>query len=132
MRRSKEASTSADTRLKRRDGSIEEMLSTSNTSEQAERVATCLAGFRPGTCLSDLRFLARAHTSLQPLLKEAEELVELLGPDPGPSVGGQLGRRLLALSDRFLEQAAELGLLSQSTVAELQSDPEDEGAFSPP
>jgi hypothetical protein len=104
------------------------MVSASSTSEQAENVATCLSGFRPGVCLSDLRFLARAHASLQPFLREAEQLVELLGPDPGLSVRGQLGRRLLTLSDQFLEQAAELGLLSPATVAELQSDPEDEGA----
>jgi hypothetical protein len=99
------------------------MLSTSSTNEQAEVVATCLAGFRPGLCLSDLRFLSRANPSLQPLLLEAEELIELVGPEPGLSVRGQVGRRLLALSDRFLDQASELGLLSSDTVAELQSDP---------
>ena len=65
------------------------------------------------------------------MLKEAEQLVELLGPDPGLSVRGHLGRRLLALSDHFLEQAAELGLLSPATVSELQSDPEDEGTTGP-
>ncbi|MCL5108299.1 MAG: hypothetical protein M1401_05465 [Chloroflexi bacterium] len=70
--------------------------------------------------------MARAHPVLQPLLKEAEQLIELLGPEPGLSVQGQLGARLLTLSDTFLEQAAELALLSPETVAELQSDPEDE------
>ncbi|MHB1005920.1 MAG: hypothetical protein ACYC3S_09800 [Chloroflexota bacterium] len=100
-----------------------EMLSTSSINEQAEAVATCLAGFRPGACLSDLRFLSRAHPSLQPLLREAEELVEMVGPEPGLSVRGRIGKRLLALSDRFLEQSAELGMLSPDTVAELQSDP---------
>ena len=99
------------------------MLSTSSTNEQAEAVATCLSGFRPGQCLSDLRFLARANPSLQPLMQEAEDLIELVGPDPGLSVRGQIGKRLLALSDRFLEQASVLGLLSSDTVAELQSDP---------
>ena len=95
-----------------------DMLSTSSINEQAEAVATCLAGFRPGSCLSDLRFLARAHPSLQPLLQEAEVLVDLVGPDPGLSVRGQIGKRLLALSDKFLEQSAEMGMLSQDTVAE--------------
>ncbi|MHB1132861.1 MAG: hypothetical protein ACYC4L_10785 [Chloroflexota bacterium] len=103
-----------------------EMLSTSNTSEQAENVATCLSGFRPGACLNDLRFLARAHATIQPLLKEAEELVELLGPEPGLSVRGKLGRRLLALSDKFLVEAAALSILDPATVAELQSDPDDD------
>lgn len=95
-------------------------------NEQAEYVATCLAGFRPGLCLSDLRFLARANPRLQPLLQEAEELIELVGPEPGLSVRGRIGRRLLALSDRFLEQASELGLLGSDTVAELQSEPGEE------
>ena len=36
---------------------------------------------------------------------------------------GQIGKRLLALSDKFLEQSAEMGMLSTDTVAELQSDP---------
>lgn len=103
-----------------------EMLSTSSTNEQAEVVATCLAGFRPGLCLSDLRFLSRANPSLQPLLKEAEELIDLVGPEPGLGVRGKVGKRLLALSDKFLEQASTLGLLSSDTVAELQSDPAEQ------
>lgn len=99
------------------------MVNTKGTNELAESVATCLAGFKPGVCLSDLRFLARAHSALQPLLREAEELIELVGPEPGLGVRGQIGRRLLALSDSFLEKASELGLLSSDTVAELLSDP---------
>jgi hypothetical protein len=102
-----------------------DMLSTKSTSEEAESVATCLAAFKPGHCLSELRLLARAYQQLQPIQSEAEELVELLGPEPGLSVRGRLGRQLLALSDRFLDVAAELGLLGPQTVAELQSGPED-------
>ncbi len=102
------------------------MLNTSSMNEQAESVATCLAAFKPGTCLSDLRFLARAHPALQPLLKEAEELIELVGPEPGFGVRGRIGRRLLALSDRFLDMASGLGLLTTDTVAELRSDPDEE------
>ena len=109
---------------------MSEALSTSSTtsvlSEQAENVATCLSAFKPGLCLSDLRSLARAHPTFQPLLRETEELVDLLGPEPGLSVRGKIGRRLLRLSDRFLTQAADLGLLTPETVAELQSNPEDE------
>jgi len=105
--------------------SIGNMLSTGNTSEQAEQVATRLAAFKPGQCLSDLRFLARAHPKLQPLLREAEELVDLVGPEPGLGVRGKIGRRLLGLSDGFLEQASQLGLISSDTVAELQSDPDE-------
>ena len=103
-----------------------DMVSTNGTSEQAENVATCLAGFRPGACLNDLRFLVRAHATLQPLLKEAEELTDLLGPEPGLSVRGKMGRRLLALSDKFLVEAEALGIIPPATVAELQSDPDDE------
>ena len=102
-----------------------DMVTTTSTSEEAESVATCLAAFKPGNCLNELRVLARAYPSLQPIMDEAEGLVDLLGPEPGLSIRGRLGRQLLALSDKFLETAAELGLLGPQTVAELQSGPED-------